>query len=50
MVTVSSAWSETSLHSECIECLSSSFDLYLRNIKLMTEFELQLLSKYLVEI
>ena len=37
MVTISVAWSETSLYLEYIECLLSSSDPYLRNIMLQSQ-------------
>ena len=47
---VRGVWSEMSLYSRWIEWLLSSSDPYLRNIKLITKFESQSLSEYLVRI
>ena len=48
MVTVRRMWSNNNLYSGWIAWLSNSTELYLRNMRLMTEFKLWSLSKYLV--
>ena len=45
---VRGAWSNDNLHSGWIVCLFNSSDLYLRNMRLMTELELWLLFAYLI--
>jgi len=48
MMTIREAWSDESCQSRWIEWLSNLLDPLHRNIKLMTEFELLVLSEYLV--
>ena len=48
IVMVSGVWSKNKYQSGWMEWLSSSSDLYFKNIKSMTEFESWLLSEYLV--
>jgi len=48
IVMVRGVWSENSCYSEYMVWLSNSSKLYLKNIKLITEFASWLLSEYLV--
>jgi len=48
MVTERGAWSDDNLHSRWMVWLSSLTVLYLRNMRLITEFEFWSLSEYLV--
>ena len=50
IVIVRGVWSDNSLHSRWMVWLSNSTNPYLKNMRLMTKFELWSLSKYLVEI